>query len=159
MIIISSAFIGINEAAKLKDKCTCTSKMIQMIRQIKIQMNYCVPSVREILQALTEMAEFKPFTFLNKCLESYDECSFDTLWEREVRAAGLPLSKEDVMMLVSFGSGLGTTDLDGQIGLCDSFEEKFKMSLKAYETQRDQKSKLYISAGVLAGIGIGIILI
>ena len=158
MIIISCSFIGINEADKLKIKCDILNQIISMIKQIKIQLNYCVPTTREIVSDLKDK-DFSYLYFVKKCFENYDNLPFDILWKDEVEKCSLPINKEDILMLISFGKSLGTTDVDGQIELCNSFIQKFQISLDKYTLEKEKKSKLYISLGVLLGVGVSIILI
>lgn len=159
MIVICTTFIGVNEVGKMKQKVIEIRQIITMIEQIKIRLNYCVSSTNEILQQIASMSELNELCFLTRITKLYDSEPFDLLWEREVRFSGLTISTEDCNMLVSFGQTLGTTDLDGQLELCNIFDNRFKERYLYYNEHYRKHAKLSISLGFFLGLGIAIILL
>ncbi|MCC8023394.1 MAG: stage III sporulation protein AB [Clostridiales bacterium] len=158
MIVLSSTLIGLYQANKLAERCQTVQEVLTLIRTVKIEMHYRATTVRELLETLCQSSEFKRLNFFDRCLERYEE-GFDQVWEEEVGRAGLRLEPEDVEMLRAFGASLGATDLDGQMELCAAFEAKFQDRLRLYTEEKEKRSRLYVSSGVLVGIGISILLL
>lgn len=159
LIVLCTTCIGFNEAHKLRQKVKETNEIVTLIEQIKIRLNFSAASTSEIMNEIKNMEELKHLTFLPQTAILYETEPFDTLWEREVRQTGLTISKDDISMLVSFGESLGTTDLEGQIELCNIFKARFDERLKHYNNEYKKRSKLTVSLGFFLGLGAAVILI
>lgn len=159
LIVLCTTFLGVNEAGKLKRKQKETSAILILIQQIKIRLNFSAASTFEILKEINAMDELSLLPFIGRVVEGYEAEAFDQLWEREVRFSNLTISGDDAAMLVSFGQSLGTTDLDGQIELCNIFEQRFQERMEFYSGEYRKKSKLYVSLGFFLGLGAAIVLI
>lgn len=62
------------------------------------------------------------------------------------------LSAADMTLLREFGDGLGTTDVEGQLSHIALYQGMFSKQQSAAEDDITQKSKLYKSLGLFAGV-------
>lgn len=159
LIVLCSTFIGLNEAGKLRRRARESAEIVTLIQQIKIRLNYSVSSTIEILRELSGYEEIYCLPFIQNVVASYETEEFDALWDREVRFANLCVSRDDVAMLVAFGQSLGTTDLEGQLELCNIFENRFAERSAFYQSEYKKRSRLYISLGFFLGLGVAVILL
>ncbi|MCI8392420.1 MAG: hypothetical protein HFJ24_04305 [Clostridia bacterium] len=91
--------------------------------------------------------------------EQMKDLSAGEAWKEGIRCANTNMSKEDLDILEAFEKMLGKTNIEGQLSEIELLE-KFvdEQIIKAEDEQKD-RSKLYKSLGVIAGIGAVIILI
>ena len=76
---------------------------------------------------------------------------FKMQWGKSIDSIKFSLLKEDLDLLKSFGSSLGTSDIAGQISTIKIYKENFLKQKKEASDIFEKKSKLYRSIGVLAG--------
>lgn len=159
MIVISASLIGISKVNKMKIKINLTSQLLTFVQQVKIQLNYCSLSTKEILEEASKLAEIESLDFVKGCADNYDKKPFDVLWSEQVKNSKLNFPKGDEDWVLSFGHGLGTTDLDGQLELCSIYERRFMDRLECYSEDYRKHSKLYSSMGFFIGLAVAMILL
>lgn len=159
LIVISASLIGINKVNKMKLKIQLTSQLLTLVEQIKIQLNYCSFSTKEILCEMSKLSELQGLDFVKGCAENYETMPFNILWNEQVMKSKLNFPENEQKLILSFGQGLGTTDLDGQIELCSIYERRFMDRLELYSEDYSKHSKLYTSMGFFLGLGVAIILL
>lgn len=159
LLVLCSTFIGLNEAGKLRQRQKEAGEIVTLIQQIKIRLNFSAASTMEILNEIKNFEEIRHLPFVKRAAEHYEAEAFDLLWEREVRFSNLSISADDIAMLISFGQSLGTTDLEGQLELCNIFDNRFQERFTCYSNEYKKKSKLYISLGFFLGLGAAVVLI
>ena len=106
--------------------------------------------------------EYKCLPFLRECERLCREgTEFPIAWAKAVRdkAKAMDLSERDLKLLLSFGCGIGTTDVDGQLANCSLHRELFGQSLQSAREEKNKHGKLYLKLGLLSGIGISIVLL
>ncbi|MCH5201746.1 MAG: stage III sporulation protein AB [Oscillospiraceae bacterium] len=95
------------------------------------------------------------FLLVSKCcddiLTPLKEVKSDTS-EYSQKISALPLNKEDKTLLEKFFSGLGTSDIDGQIRHISLYTNFFNELYEKSKTDIEKKSKLYTLSGVFAGL-------
>lgn len=69
------------------------------------------------------------------------------------------LSPQDVQLLLSYGSQLGTTDVNGQINLCILYEKLFEDKLKSAQAYEEHYGKIYRQSGIFIGAAIIILIL
>ena len=62
-------------------------------------------------------------------------------------------------LLDEFLSGLGKTDVGGQLSYCEQYISRAEKALAAAEAKRDKCARLYAVLGVCAGVGVSVLLI
>lgn len=70
-----------------------------------------------------------------------------------------PFAKTDVQLIKAFVSGLGASDVCGQLKHCEAYFLQFERLAKEVKTESDSKNKLYRVLGLFCGICIAVILI
>lgn len=84
-----------------------------------------------------------------------------TAWELSVKndKSVFLLSPQDVQLLLSFGSQLGTTDVNGQINLCVLYQKLFEEKLKTAQNYEEHYGKIYRQSGIFIGAAIIILIL
>lgn len=105
------------------------------------------------------------FNAVNACLQETGLTSlsvsaglpFDAAWSDAV--ASLRLSREDADLLKEFGSQLGKTDVEGQLGHLSLFESVAQKRLRECEEELEQKSRVCRAVGLFVGVCAALLLI
>lgn len=140
-------------------------KLLQLIRQIlediSIQLRFKASTVYEILDYLDNNPVYSQLGFLHTAnLNKNSFKSFNEIWSESLDEwVCSPLKKEDFTLLKSIGNSLGTSDIEGQLSSLELFKEKAKMHFESAISERDKKSKLYRSLGVLSGIFVSVMIV
>lgn len=89
------------------------------------------------------------------------EEGFVKAWQdaAESSANAYGLRKPEKELISKFGKELGTTDVRGQISLCELNQKLVGTVLEVAKEEKEKKSKLYLMLGASAGISIAIILL
>lgn len=115
----------------------------------------------EIKQLVTKCATSHFFQPIVKVIENDSESPFISLWKEGVKA--LPrqngLIKEDYYLILEFGDGLGTTDIEGQINHIDLYKSLFLKAVSNATAEVTSKSKLYKMLGFFAGTAVALLII
>ena len=85
--------------------------------------------------------------------------SFSEAWNDGVRNSGkMGLTGRDRELLENFGSGLGVTDIEGQLAHCGLYEELTKKGLEEAKEEKGKKARLYQMLGFSAGLAAALLL-
>lgn len=84
---------------------------------------------------------------------------FVVFWETSI--ADIPvnhgLNNSDKELLLEFGSGLGTTDVEGQLRHIELYSEMFNKKLEDSKIRFKEKSRIYRALGIFAGASTALI--
>ncbi len=106
------------------------------------------------------------YTSVNSCgelffVEESVSNSFETAWKECV--SDFPkkyrLSKRDYSLLEKLGSGLGTTDIEGQLEHIEYFRALFERQLGEAREDVARKSKLYQTLGLFIGVSAALMIL
>lgn len=125
-----------------------------LIRQIELQLSFSQAPPAEIVLSLSGHPELTALRYLSDCAEKLRSgVPFPVAWREAVSQASgsSALNGEDIELLISFGSGLGTTDLSGQKKLCAMHAQLLEERLNAARRQYQSKGKLGTVLGTSAG--------
>lgn len=92
-------------------------QVLLLLNAIQSELSYCRTPVRELMHRLSLREEFSELPFLRECSRMCGlEIPFPQAWSKALgeRAQLGPLRREDINLLLAFGSQLGTTDLNGR---------------------------------------------
>jgi len=132
--------------------------LVCLLEDIKTQIRFKNAGLFEIIETLKQYGCYQHIKFLFGLEHSVD---FQKTWaqcvERSIQNG--EIGKEDGEILYSFGSQLGQSDVAGQLAHCDIHIELLKKRLGDAKAKKDSHSKLYISLGLLVGLGAGLLLI
>ena len=148
LIISTCGFIYTN---KLISANTQLEKIIKLIGIIKVKICY---SNERITDLVGELSKEYSFLFLNF------KCDFESYFKKICfENDNLNLNKNEKQVLYNFFSGLGKTDLQNQIALCDNYIKIFENILLERKEKSKSKIKLYPSLSILLGLLVVLILI
>jgi stage III sporulation protein AB len=158
VVVFSAGFIGIISSERLKSRASELTLTGYLIDEISVLIRYKAMPVYEISAYLKNDKIGSQLDFIRN-LDDDGENSFSAAWEKSIDASRLALSASDKALLKTFGSSLGTSDIQGQLSTLELYKESFKKlendAVKIYE----EKSKLFRSMGFLAGAFIAVMLI
>lgn len=129
-------------------------RTILLIHQIELRLGFSQAPVADMIPMLASDPELTPLRYLVGCAEKLREnLPFPQAWREAVgqEAGRTALNREDLELLLSFGRGLGTTDLAGQEKLCDMHARMFAQQLEAARGQYQSRGKLGTVLGAAAG--------
>ncbi len=131
-IVISFAVMGVIKSAEL-------SKRVYVLRQfIK-----AVEESRDLISYTSTEASIVISKIKYKYPNFYGENTF----------------KNDKFLIDSFFHKLGSTNTEGQINLCNGIINEAQRLLAEAEKDKNEKSKLYTTLGICAGLSLSVILI
>lgn len=135
---------------------------VSFINYVSTRIRYSAAPIDEMIEQAAQMEELRSLPFLkicaNKCREGI---AFPTAWNQsmEEQKRGLSLKTHDMEMLHAFGTGLGTTDVEGQTAHCALYRGLLEEALQTARAEKETYGRLTASLGVLAGIGTAVLLI
>lgn len=154
-ILIACIWTGQYYSAAAIRRIRALEQVLLLLNAVQNELSYCRTPVRELLHRLTLRGEFSELPFLHVCNRMCEqEIPFPQAWSASLqkRSAAGPLRREDIGLLLAFGSQLGTTDLNGQISLCQLYVRLFEERLVRAREWKSKYAKLYMSLGVLGGL-------
>lgn len=154
--LIAGTVWGIAMSDRLRRKrelCECVRSMLM---QISVMIRYKALTVYEIVCELHCSDLCSRLNFLKSLPESYETGkNFRKIWSDSI-LSDTEIPDEEREILLSFGSTLGTSDIEGQVASIDAALEKIGMIQSRRSKEYQQKGKLYRSVGMLFGIMAGI---
>lgn len=136
--------------------------LILMLSVIKTRLRYdCLP-VPELLRVLCGTDKLKNLRFIPECTQRVENGeSFPSAWKNSIEADGefCLLLDNCKAYLIQLGEDIGATDVEGQLGCCEYYEQFFEKELAVREENEKKYAKLYPSLGAMLGIAAAIIII
>lgn len=158
LIFITTVSLGVHFSDRLKEKVKILNSLEFMFDDILIMVRYKAMTVYDIITELRKKEISDTLSFLKK-IEFSSEISFSGNWSSSIDETDMPLSVEELNLLKSFGSSLGSSDIEGQISTIELYKHNFIALYKKACNDYEKKSKLYKSLGVISGAFIIIMLI
>lgn len=149
------------QSIKISNRVYLLEALILLIEQIKTGIRYNSAQISRLVTSLSSREEFRSLTFLSECKANLDNnIAFPKAWKQGVETAFKTgsINEQDKDILLSFGQGLGKTDVEGQISNCDVYIELISNMLLKARQEKESKGKLYTTLGLLSGIGTAILL-
>lgn len=142
--------------------CLCVQRLKlrrSFFREFSVFLKNLATSMRYRSGSITEL--------VNSCGELFSINDPDTskpfseIWQNQI--ISFPkrwrLKGEDMAMLKEFGDGLGITDTEGQLSHIELYRAMFAKQQAQAEDDIIQKSKLYKTLGLFAGVSAALMLI
>ncbi len=106
-----------------------------------------------MVEELSTHQEFSALRYLRACaLALAAGKAFPEAWRQAVTSDRADaLNAGDIELLLSFGGGLGSTDLAGQLRLCAVHRRMFEERLESARSQYASKGRLGPALGTAAG--------
>lgn len=132
-----------------------------MINSIRTQLEYSNIPLNEMLNKLSANEGIKKLKFIDDCLYKVKQgIAFPKAWKLSIENNyGLsPLNNQDKDILLSLGNVLGTTDLNGQLNICNYYICQINDRQIDARQKYQSYSKLFSAMGILSGATISIII-
>ena len=151
-LILAGAGLGLWKAARLSFRAQWLDEAVRMIRRAGEEIRFSAAPTQVWLGALCQSGEFRRLTFL-RAAATCPPSEFHTLWRRETARLPAELTDRDRALFRQFGEALGTTDIAGQLALCEEYGNQFEEQRMEARTAEREKSRLYGTLGLLGGLG------
>ena len=160
-LVIASGLIGIMKSKDLKRRASLLEDYLQMIIEIKGQINYFREPLPDIFGKLNKIGDSKAFSILDELRIDLEEKGGEIvkIWPQKVTETykNEPLTADDIEILKYPGEFIGQTDFENHIYHFSYLEEKLKKQIKEAQDDFAKKGPMYNKIGFFLG-GIGAIL-
>lgn len=140
---------------QIKNHTSSIRQCVLMIENIEIQINYSNIKLANLIVSLAENSSFKNLLFLNEIEKRMsDFCDFNNVCDDVFNDKSIMylFDDEDIGFLKGFFSGLGKSDVNGQVLNCKTYKEFFKQKLLLLESQ--EKIKCKSQTAITVGLGL-----
>jgi stage III sporulation protein AB len=132
---------------------------IRLYRYLRDRLKFLRPSVSTLIGTAASSGEFASLGFLGDCDARLSAGEgFCESWRTSVEAWAPALGKTAAPVIAGLGGVLGQSDLESQISAIDYGAAVLEDRLLAAREDAARYNRLYSALGVLAGLGIAIIL-
>lgn len=164
LILSGSTGLGVWIAQWYQRRLDNLEQLRQMVILLKGQILYANAPLEEAFETIGHRTEgFLADLFLrvSERIQVQEGESFQRLWQEEVGqvTAEEAFSKKDRQALSGMGEHLGFLDRDMQERNLLLYLEQLDLDIQALREQKQERSRLYISLGVMGGLFLSIILI
>jgi stage III sporulation protein AB len=147
-------------SSALNKRVSVFEQLERFVVYLETQIRYSAAPIHEILKQSTK-GEFSKLLFLSETANRMckGECPSDA-WENALRLHSdeNALNSNDRELLIDFGRGLGTSDVEGQLLHCETFRGLIVDRLAKARSEVETKGKLYVSLGIAGGLGVALLL-
>lgn len=164
LIILSSTLMGFYCSNELKARINDIKELRKLIVLLRGDIRYANTPLPEAICAIARRHEgsFKEFfTRVSERLSENSGNTFSQVWKEAVDLELLKtsLNKKDKSLLIQFGENLGYLDKEMQMNTLELFLAQIEDEINDLSKTVKEKSYLYSTLGIMAGIFISIILI
>ncbi len=164
LIILSSAGMGFFFSNEMRCRIDDLRELRKLVMLLRGDIRYGNTPLPEAVTAIARRHKGSFTAFFTKVSARLNELSgltFQEIWKEAVEKELLDtsLSKRDKMQLLQFGENLGYLDKDMQMNTLDLFLSQLEEETRELTKSAKEKSYLYNSLGIMAGIFISIIML
>lgn len=149
------------QSIKISNRVHLLEALILFLEQMKTGIRYNSAQISRLVISISSREEFRALTFLSECSENLDrKIAFPKAWKQGVETAFKTgdIGEQEKDILISFGQGLGISDIEGQLSNCDVYIELISNMLLKARHEKESKGRLYTTLGLLSGLGTAILL-
>ena len=160
LLIISGFSAGMMMAQGLKKKVLFYEDLLSFLSELKSLISYTSQPLSDVFGENTFNGVFNEFSNAVH-LSMQCENTFEDAWKKSlsILSDGVPLEDDDISLISEFGRGLGKTDISGQIALCELISAKADSRLQMCRKDKESKSQMYKTLGVLGGAATALLII
>lgn len=164
LVILSSAGIGIYFSVQLKARIEELIELKKILLLLRGNIRYASTPLTEALYSISLRHTGELRAFLDYVCEQMEQMrgkTIDQIWKEgvELTLKSLALNKQDKQDLISFGTNLGYLDKEMQLSSIDYYVATLETEIEEASKTSKEKSYLYNSLGLMAGIFVTIVLI
>lgn len=146
------------KAASYKERTRLLSHICQFIVFIRDSIAYRSLPLNEIILLASHRSDFKEAEFIQELTQTdVDLEGFEIAWSRVCE--NLPLLPSEREELLVFCSGLGKTDRETQLSVCNSALENLTRYREKAAAEGEKLSKMWTSLGAVGGAFLAVMLI
>lgn len=149
-------------SARVRNRVRETEKFVRLLTAIQVQIEYALTPTENLLQKLSESAEFQDFSFIHFVKDEFRMGkSLEAAWNCALQkyVNGSALQRREQELISAFSEAFGTTDKNGQSANCAFFITQLEMQAEELRKSAQGKSRLYCAIGILSGIFLAILLL
>lgn len=164
LVIGSSTGMGFFFSNEMRCRLDNLKELKKLVSLLRGDIRYANTPLPEAISSITRRHNGSYNTFLGIVSDKLHELSghtFSEIWKDAVNQelADTSLSKKDKLHLIQFGENLGYLDKDMQMNVIDLFLSQLEEEIKEMTKTLKEKSYLYNTLGIMAGIFIVIVMI
>ena len=159
LILIASSSMGIIYSQKYQKRVDELKDFKTAFNMTKTKIRFTYAPLKEIFEDISKSIQSntsKVFTSTYTYMEKEDVTQS---WSKALNETETSLTKEDKELISQFGKMLGKTDAEGQLNEIELSLNFLETQIEKAEVEKNKNAKLYKSLGIIAGIGIVVILI
>lgn len=150
-------------AVALKDaeRAEAVKDILRMINVMETRLRFSGVPVAELLLAV-ENGGCDNLIFIGRCRAAVEKGEpFNKAWRESILGCRqfCRLLPDESARLVSMGSDIGVTDIEGQLSCCGYYREIFSASLSEKDEKRKRSAVMFPPLGILLGISAALFLI
>lgn len=164
LIIASSTGMGLFFSNDIKCRIDDLKELRKLIALLRGDIRYANTPLPEAVSSIARRhhGNFEPFfNKVSKKLHELSGLTFPSIWKEAVdlELADTSLTKKDKLHLIQFGENLGYLDKEMQMNTLDLYISQLEDEITDLSKTLKEKSYLYNSIGIMAGIFISIIML
>jgi stage III sporulation protein AB len=164
LVIVSSTGMGFYFSSEMKNRIDDLKELKKLIGLLRGDIRYASTPLPEAIDAISRRHNGRFSTFFHHVSVKLHELSgltFPEIWKEAatLKLVETSLSKKDKLQLMQFGESLGYLDKDMQMNTLELYISQLEDEIAELAKSVKEKSYLYNSLGIMAGIFITIIMI
>ena len=166
LIVSACSVTGASFSGRLKKRVTLLEKLLLFLELYRVELRCSMADTGELLRRIWQSGQVRELWFLEEIVRKTEKgIPVPLLWESDCQAflikdpVAASLEPTDRELLLKLGGLLGSADYEGQIALLQRHQDLFAQHLNAAKERYTQLSRLYLSFGVLTGLGAAVLLL
>ncbi|MBP1754970.1 MAG: hypothetical protein H6Q59_1368 [Firmicutes bacterium] len=164
LVIASSTGMGFFFSTEMKNRIEDLKELRKLISLLKGDIRYANTPLPEAISVIARRYKgsfYRFFEFVSSKLQELSGQTFSQVWKEAVEKEliNTSLTKKDKNQLISFGENLGYLDKDMQMNTFELYLSQLEEEIAELTKTVKERSYLYNSLGIMAGVFISIIMI
>ncbi len=152
--------MGIASSVSLSRRAASLEVLDRFLVYLETQIRYSASPIGEIIIQAAKV-EFSRLSFITQAaIRLKNGGSPYEAWIGAARECGddCSFTAADQAMIIDFGKGLGSTDIEGQLSHCETFRRLLDDRLQTARCESQTKGKLYITLGGAGGLAVALLM-
>ena len=159
IILLVSISIGFLLSNRYKQRVIELKEIKNFLGILKTKIRFTYEPLPEIFSENLESFEDNILELIKNAKNKMNFMSAGIAWQEAIEETNLNLNLEDKNILKKMGKLLGKTDIEGQLSEIEVTENFINKQIDKAEEEKGKNEKMYKTLGIVAGIGMVIILI
>ncbi len=164
LVIASSTGMGFYFSTQMRSRINDLKELRKLIGLLRGDIRYANTPLPEAIHSLYRRHTGGFHEFFKQVSDKLNELSgqtFSEVWKTaaESELGGTSLAKKDKLHMIQFGENLGYLDKDMQMNTIDLYLSQLESEITDLSGTVKEKSYLYNTLGIMAGIFITIIMV